>query len=939
MSSTKEVLFQVQDTCDKLESESKYVESLEFRVRALELCREEYGEMSEEAEEMYLNISHLNCVLSREHLSARNLTDASCYLRALENLTAHPLSHTTSNIRRLLHRGRMFDLYSVLKQLQGRPQCGLRYAEKAATIFLKLESKSDIPPCFLNLSVLSSNLGLHKPALQHAYNALHACHDLLTRGNTEIKNRVSLADIHPEEATRRKSKMGGCEKSVASDDLNLENMLFDDDIEIPESRKISDMLETTEKAYKEEEEAMLGHENGSENRDTYKARLYTRSNPGVSPSQGILNSMMHSELAHASELWSSLKQTYPRFSSILQLKHKVDIPVEVVIRSSFEHSSNPSIIDRLAVLAMTESGTAHIHPSSQDKISDSDNERPASGSLSRPSSGRMEKTVSFYRMIPNFKKKAEQVRLLRSRKTARTVALQRRSELLSEVQDDYSAAAHFAALRLQSWWRMLLAFAIARQHHIRSGELSRRQSMYAMGTTAAKLTAERVPSSGSLRRGTPVDTSKAMSSDGHQTPTTEPNTKSPSTSPLKTRRKKKPLTPAPAVPQKTNTPKEKLKKRATINNKIEKNAGPEYDEDLDSTAPKMLLAKAYSRIAAEQEHLGELEECIESYQLSLQTLKDSFGKSHPATRRCQKDLNTAIATRKRKQNENLSITPLLLQTSQRRKSQTTERHQAHVAASLFTRRTQVGASLSPPKRMRSANQFTFSYQSSYAADPTQPTSFAAPKSGAAGRSLRKHPHSHHINKGNKILHELSGSTSLGSDIILNNSSNNTTTATTAVNASHRPSKKLNTVKEAPKAEQVGITPVTNWVQKAHAPPRLAAKETGAACIDVDDDEGQDAHPAILSAIHQRQYNVVKAHDTWVRTALEGTSDLGLSTADIAFLSSTFNLSLTTRPLGSRRVSNRNSSVDPIDNIRQRMIYQKEEASAWLDQLKQNAASD
>ena len=110
------------------------------------------------------------------------------------------------------------------------------------------------------------------------------------------------------------------------------------------------------------------------------------------------------------------------------------------------------------------------------------------------------------------------------------------------------------------------------------------------------------------------------------------------------------------------------------------------------------------------------------------------------------------------------------------------------------------------------------------------------------------------------------------------------------------------------------------------------------------DNSYDAHPAVLSAIHQRQGNVVKAHDTWVRTALEGTSDLGkdlgLSTADIAFLSSTFNLSLTTRPLGTRRLSNKkNNSVDPIDNIRQRMIHQREEASSWLEQLKQNPVSD
>eukprot|EP01062_Namystynia_karyoxenos_P001939 TRINITY_DN10676_c0_g1_i3.p1 TRINITY_DN10676_c0_g1~~TRINITY_DN10676_c0_g1_i3.p1 ORF type:complete len:737 (+),score=104.62 TRINITY_DN10676_c0_g1_i3:72-2213(+) len=156
----------------RLEGDQQWLAALEFRLRALELCREHYGEQSAEVEGGFLDIAELTLALCEEHLTHGNVRDARRYLTELASMTSRPLGRARTNRRRVVLRARMFLAYAALKRSQGSARSGMRYAERAAAILLKLGCTTELPHAYLNLCALNSVQGLHHEALRYAYLAL-----------------------------------------------------------------------------------------------------------------------------------------------------------------------------------------------------------------------------------------------------------------------------------------------------------------------------------------------------------------------------------------------------------------------------------------------------------------------------------------------------------------------------------------------------------------------------------------------------------------------------------------------------------------------------------------------------------------------------------------------------------------------------------------------
>eukprot|EP00756_Hemistasia_phaeocysticola_P061454 Hpha_TRINITY_DN4938_c0_g1::TRINITY_DN4938_c0_g1_i1::g.51449::m.51449 len=168
-----------------LETEGKWFDALEVRLRTLELRRQCYPPGSPEVEEGFMAVAELTLAICEEHLTNGSATDAAGYLAELEAMTSEPLTNVWVDRKRVVVRARVFLAYAALKRRQGRPRQGLRYAERATSILLKLGCRRELPHAYLNLCALHSSHGLHHEALRFAFLALRTVTDLIAEEDQE----------------------------------------------------------------------------------------------------------------------------------------------------------------------------------------------------------------------------------------------------------------------------------------------------------------------------------------------------------------------------------------------------------------------------------------------------------------------------------------------------------------------------------------------------------------------------------------------------------------------------------------------------------------------------------------------------------------------------------------------------------------------------------
>eukprot|EP01064_Diplonema_japonicum_P033252 TRINITY_DN6508_c1_g2_i1.p1 TRINITY_DN6508_c1_g2~~TRINITY_DN6508_c1_g2_i1.p1 ORF type:complete len:813 (+),score=73.11 TRINITY_DN6508_c1_g2_i1:76-2514(+) len=802
----RQMLHEVTGVCEKLEKEGKYLESLDFHVRSLELCRKEYGEKSKAVEDRYLNIAALNYVIAQGHLDLGNKQNAASYLLALENLTSRPLVHTESNERRLLYRAKMFTLYSVLKQMMGKPLCGLRYAEKSAMLFLKLSVVEELPRCFLNLCALNSSLGLHRPALKYAYTALQHARQLQgTEGSLTSRqqkpDRITKTEVDGKVASSRPNSQqrqhGGSGMSlllIGSDKIQTPVQPTDD---------IKKLADEATRAYKEAE----GHDGGND---------LSPLPPAASDDVKNLESVDTSANA-----WESVQTKHPSLSQYLQIVSSGTTPPD----DSPTHS-NPISTTVEKILENTEL---------------SQSEQLILGCAVSVPTTPMRKTQQEWREIT----KQRKIETVDARKE---MCL----KLAAERGGEYSQNATFAALRVQTWFRKHMVL---------------HSTMVTMLTQHGKKSPRKA--------GTPP--------------------------------------PPPARPQKLSNPTRAASVPSNISNMSS-----------DQMTLETLVALSYHSIAVEQEHCKMYESHIASYQLAASKITEHLGYHHPLASKLRAASRKASHAQRERDTGSVPVGSAVSRKREERKG----RQEAYIAASLFTRRQQTLSVFSgdgptgdvmhksPKRRVQRRQQPVTSSEAAASVLVGRPASLLRKKERPAWQDASSVPPPEMSSLRKKKQEQVRMCQGLDVSPLPFKHID----GVTPKKNSPLPRMRTAPSKHPPyPQQQIGIAPVTNWVQKAHdtAPKTSVTQEAQA-----------------------RQGNVVKAHNAWVKSALTDGPEAGplLTPSDIAYLSSTFNLSLSTRPLGSQPPrARRTENVEPIDKSLAKMTHQREEASLWLQQLKQEAA--
>ena len=877
--STDQLVAEVTEVCVKLEENGEYLESLEFHLRILELCRQEYGNGSEIVEEKFLNVAHLNLFLASAHLENGSHADATKFLVAVENLTAKPLRHVATNRRRLLYRARMLSQFSVLKRASGGLPGALRYAEKASLIFLHLDSLEDIPRCLLNVSAINSALGLHKLALRYAYLALQAVRAVLRTTDTPAQTQRSEREPPTPAGTLRR-----VDKAVPQQTEHYS-----------EYDRLLDKYEKNAKGGGDYHKLLLSTLEGAgydihtqgvavQGKQAPRAEATASSPKGRAlPHLALMYDVVKSGLKsakaypHLSEgerwqagrCWDLLFSLHEEWPSERDLLATLD--AEEMKRADRLWDAVQAKRKGLSILIKARGGSERnqLLPALQVE---------GAGALAldivlRQVADELEaggSPFAEHRADPGARDTS--AALMQERK-ADTVRLRNEWCLkVSLAQEDSSQQSHFAALRVQTWVRMWSAQVRVQEKRLKQ---QARKRVETCDATEPRRTVEELravydaPKEGTA--GIPHTSSPAEETDVRPVEATHEPPKN--------------VPPAP---------------------KLDMNAAAE---------PATLLAMTYHAIAVEQEHCKMHETHLDTYRLAVSTSQDHLGTEHQLTKKFRESLRHALASHKHRKTHGCQGA-----------EETPEEHRksTRTAACVLTRRHPVLSVSSP---VTSFTQAAYGSRPVRSARPKSRDSMRRrPVSGQPATSLRaqspKTPNRHRqTSSDDEYFSYLKQKSRERAEIeqVLGLREDSDDLPSSVVVKHNLP--RVAKPRKRPIGHMVGA-PVAESVHRAHTAESLH----------------RVAATNLTKARTQRQQQVVNAHDTWIRNTLQSdvTADLSLSAADVAFLSSTYKLSLSRRPLGSRTQhhADRNDPSLVLDAMRKRMISQRAEAAAWLEQLKQ-----
>eukprot|EP01063_Lacrimia_lanifica_P018453 TRINITY_DN25356_c0_g1_i1.p1 TRINITY_DN25356_c0_g1~~TRINITY_DN25356_c0_g1_i1.p1 ORF type:complete len:1016 (+),score=355.74 TRINITY_DN25356_c0_g1_i1:173-3049(+) len=951
-----QMVLEVGEVCRELEEGGQYLTSLEFHVRVLEVCRQEFGKTSKIAEEMYLNIAGLNLKLARQHYDQRNNQEATNYLVALENLTARQLHHAASNQTRLIYRARMFDLLSLVKRRAGKLTCSLRYAEKAATIFVHLDLQRDVPKSLLNLCALNSAMGLHEEALEYAYTALNAVKGLLQAED----------EAPPGQPARHASPHTAASSHPRHERLYVDPDIVDDasdpghdnhDEPPPVLPGLGTLAAVILQGLRERAGAgaggsekvwvhLLGVAAGAEQPRQGAARKPPKPPAPRGPADASLQKLRAEERAdrdQAVRTWAAMKGRYPALALYYEVHHEADPAAAGTANPLHRAASRPpaSGTDRLLLgtageVVLLDERVGWDTPSGAPVPS---GEEPPAGDAQR----------------------AAWAAACATRKAAWDAYLSKYGQELADGRRDYSAAAHTAALRIQ-------CVARGGSARVRCQKLRPRRHRAAV-----------------------ADPDRPLHAGSSRVEVDEVEERSPGPAPQ-----------AAQHPHPHHQP-EPLCEEGDVEGTLfgDEEGGAEAagaaantcEAERDGVDVNTLLVLVYHALAVEQEHCEMYGEHLDSYHLALAAAKDHLGVQHPLTRRIKASMRSAAsAQQQRAKVERGELPqPAAMQSSNRRRKERRQVTRTTLAAALFTRqpqklslvhegamssgdwgeRSRVSSSLNA-SGMRSVRSRSPGWHSASASRGNTPSEGSrrrrgAPRSAAASR----------VSATDAVQMALAGSP--GKALRASRAGTSTRTRSTTPSRSRRavspraekprpvweaqakstrqqdeeyftfikrrkrereameeellgeykltsdPPKaeknlpKVTKSKKPPASEYVGCVPVSSWVQHIHDGEANASMKS----------------PTDREAAQQ---NIVEAHNDWLNTSIwdDLSFGAGVSAADMAFLSSTFNLSLRTRLPGSgngpRRKPGGGRDESP-DAHRARMIHQREEAVTWLEQLR------
>ncbi|KAJ9468550.1 hypothetical protein DIPPA_30389 [Diplonema papillatum] len=1007
--SVKQMLIEAGEVCKKLEAVGRYLESLEFHVRALDLCKQEYGEAARETENKYLDIAELNCTIAAAQLDGGQVKEANSYLVALESLTAKHLRHGASNKRRLLYRARMFDLLAVLKQLNGKPLCGLRYAEKAAMIFLSLRGASDLPRSLLNLSALNSNLGLHGPALKYAFSALQAIKELI-HDDPGAAPADAPSAVPPtsegKHAVFSTPLRGG--EAAADTRTSLEDLAR----ELEEQERKRAVAEAMRR--KEADILLIDPEKVQPQDDTFG---------GESPADEV----------------------HTAYARLEREQEEVDRQCPQVFGSPIPSPEDPS--------------TNH----------------------DAPQPGAVHETAEFLGLLRDLR--------VQALPPSRAAGVDR-----DAGSGGFADAAWVDLGHEMPCLAALLESAYAGQPGGGSGNplvglAEGEAARHAMGTRdrveggSLEALALYVYASagGEVRLGGSGGSGGGDGGSGVADPRDAPPEPVPQTSPAT-------LSSVNADAQAQAHPTRSRPLQQQQQQRVFPCAFGSAQSAQQLMSPTILLSLAYYSIAAEQEHCGQFDRHVDTFQLALSTLQEdpSVTAEHPLFQKFRSGLRQARAAQRQRQQASQrgdAVTPHNHVVAQRRRDETRSRQQAHVAASLFTRRQQAfNVFARCPAASRDSSDAAAAAAANGSSAPLDPP--RASPSRASSLHLQYKPYLQPQRTTLQLLQQQQqqqppqpaespeplrssqASPSRESSLRLQYKQWTSSTTTLQQQQQERPPWPSSAAAERPvrrkrelssggtrhRSPAGYVSPPragTRGEPQRHPQQQQQQRETAAARVErkrrqiraeverellladggavcgtpqadqqlAASDEGSDpkhsvppprkaaahraghpsrdnspvasavapvservrkAHDRVISSAQSnpsrqthsqaqaargsaggsgrrtrcrvdgveqtrqlRQARVVAAHDAWVRGALQEDMSGGhdLSPADVAFLSATFNLPLKNRPLGARAKgagsSRRGEAVEDIDDVRQRMLKQRQEAAAWLHQLKQD----